>query len=698
MKTSSTPVSKCLFLLVCFVVLRPISIFSQEWTQQHPDVDLNQLMDIDIGQDNYGWAVGHKTILKTTDGGASWQKWDNLPNPYYTYEVIEYVEATNGQRFYLGAYNALFETKDGGNTWATVNFGGTQAKVIHIASGHTVIYTENALFHSGDDGVSWTTVLQPTQKILSMTFSTDSFGAASTQNGEIYYTYDGGASWTLSPVTPGVDAPVLAFATQQIGFANIKKDVFKTTDGGQSWALISDETVHPFYVFEAVSETELLATRGNAIFHSTDAGVTWTQGINLHYARNVSGIHSLPNGKAWIAGAYGSIFHFDGTTWQDLLYANKNSLANIVFYNDQVGVAVGADRTILKTLDGGLNWLDISDKKEEFASFYDVYFFSENEFMLTGKDGLLKTTDGGQNWTTQVFPSTSELLDFSAPPGSNKIFVSGTSGAVFVSDDHGQNWTDISTSENDRYNNLAFPSNSVGYAASAYGGMMKTIDGGANWTSTFLSSTQGFAGLSFINESEGYVLGSGYTDVLKHTTDGGSSWSTIHLPVKSYWRNVLFLDNQNGWVIGGTSTNGVCYQTTDGGNSWDLIYQAPFGLAKMALINDGTTDHIWVCGAAGIIAKNNTVVSTAPTISKDLSLYPNPLTTNSLYIQGLASSATYIEIGIFTLAGKRLFTKSRHPAQEPITLNGLQTGTYLVRIINRDSGKVYVDKLVVLQW
>lgn len=696
--TSTIKHLKSLLFVGFPVLFLSLSLLAQDWSRQHPNVDLNQLQDIYISQDNHGWVVGQKTILKTNDGGTTWEKLETLPNPYYTFEVVEYVEGSNGQRFYVGAYNALFETTDGGTTWTNVDFGGTQAKAIHIVAGHTVIYTENALFHSSNDGVNWSSVLDPTGQIVSMNFGSDTFGAASTEDGEIYYTNDGGATWVLSASTPGVDFPIIAFANTQVGYANVKKDVFKTTDGGQTWALISDETVHRFYFFEAMNETELYATRGSAIYQSLDGGVTWTKSIPLHYAQYSNGIHLSPDGNAWIAAGYGSIFHFDGNEWEDLIPANKNWLQNIVFFNDLVGLAVGGDRTILKTTDGGQNWIDLSDKKEDFQSFYDVYFFSENHFMVAGDSGIRKTTDGGQSWTEQTFSVNTTLFDFHSPDGSNKIYLSGNAGAIFVSADNGDTWSDIGTSQNDRYANISFPTEQIGYAATSYGGMMKTIDGGNTWNAIFLSSTQGFESLCFLSATDGFALEQGYQDFIKKTTDGGETWSNITLPQKSYWRKIKFIDDQTGWVVGGTSTKGSCYQTTNGGNTWELLYQSPFNLENMTVVNDGTENKIWVCGAAGVIARNGTIVSTHSTQEQQepISLYPNPLAHVPLFIQGLDTHSSQLDIRVYDLAGKIHFSKNNHSIQNPILLDNLESGMYWMQMIEGNSGMQYVRKLLII--
>jgi len=90
-----------------------------------------------------------------------------------------------------------------------------------------------------------------------------------------------------------------------------------------------------------------------------------------------------------------------GLTWQpnsiqgDFFYA-------LYFYNQDVGYAVGRSGTIIKTTNGGEDWLKIRNGNSLFVSnekFRDVWFKNEDEGYIVGDSGLFwYTNDGGDSW------------------------------------------------------------------------------------------------------------------------------------------------------------------------------------------------------------------------------------------------------------------------------------------------------------
>ena len=64
------------------------------------------------------------------------------------------------------------------------------------------------------------------------------------------------------------------------------------------------------------------------------------------------------------------------------------------FVNNNFGVAVGSNSTILKTTDGGTNSIRINSAGWQFTG---VYFFDENVGIAIGGNAYIcKTTDGGK--------------------------------------------------------------------------------------------------------------------------------------------------------------------------------------------------------------------------------------------------------------------------------------------------------------
>ena len=100
------------------------------------------------------------------------------------------------------------------------------------------------------------------------------------------------------------------------------------------------------------------------------------------------------------------------------------------FPSSQVGYAVGHSGTIIKTTDGGENWIKIRNGNNVLVSnapFRDVYFVTENKGFIVGDDGLFWQTDnGGDSW---------KIIDHTPQVTFHSIFY--TDGVGYITADEG---------------------------------------------------------------------------------------------------------------------------------------------------------------------------------------------------------------------------------------------------------------------
>lgn len=156
------------------------------------------LNDVDLADAEVGWTVGDSgTILRTTDGGATWQPQDA------------------GYAGFLGAVCAL----DRSRVWA--------------AGAHGTI------LRTSDGGLHWTQVTTPTDKhLFAITFADELHGWAGGADETILRTADGGESWSVAQ-TGVSEAAVnrLCFVSPTTGWAAAGgyRAVLYTEDGGATW-------------------------------------------------------------------------------------------------------------------------------------------------------------------------------------------------------------------------------------------------------------------------------------------------------------------------------------------------------------------------------------------------------------------------------------------------------------------------------
>src|ERR1700680_4708681 len=76
---------------------------------------------------------------------------------------------------------------------------------------------------------------------------------------------------------------------------------------------------------------------------------------------------------------------------------SRTSLYSLYFINENTGYVVGHNGTIIKTTNGGVNW--IIQQSNNNNDFKGVYFIDSNVGYIVGYNStFLKTTNGGNLW------------------------------------------------------------------------------------------------------------------------------------------------------------------------------------------------------------------------------------------------------------------------------------------------------------
>lgn len=236
-------------IIIVFLSLFPFVAFGQIIWHEIPTPTGQNLNCIQFVDDQVGYIGGFQTLMKTEDGGANWTEVtiDSISMNTMTDLDIFDMHWFNAQHGIMmaGVWGGMFETFDGGANWtplAPANAGFCQSTALFF-------FDENNGFAGGAgcfeghiidrfENGTWSTTMDPqdwdtNNWVASIEFITSDIGLAGTANGTILRTADGGLNWdTITNLSSG-------YAITDFVLYN---GIIRTTTHNNQWGvMISDD-------------------------------------------------------------------------------------------------------------------------------------------------------------------------------------------------------------------------------------------------------------------------------------------------------------------------------------------------------------------------------------------------------------------------------------------------------------------------
>lgn len=273
------------------------------------------------------WAVGEEgTIIKSTDAGSTWTSLNSG-----TSEDLEDVYFHNENEGVVVGKGGIFQTQDGGQTW-------TQVEV------------ENSGFSKA------------------VSFVNENRGVVTDISGDIFLTSDGGSSWAQTEEgIPTFDIVTdIKFVSDSIAYAvgSSSGNIFKSTDGCESWVQLTSDISESFRAVSFYDENNGIAF-GIKSYLTSDGGQNWSEleNVNSFFFLALDG-QFISSQLCFTVGLSGKIYKSTdvGNTWTEQESGTDKILTGVYFSDENNGIAVGYDGTIVITSNGGVTSVSSESK------------------------------------------------------------------------------------------------------------------------------------------------------------------------------------------------------------------------------------------------------------------------------------------------------------------------------------------------
>jgi photosystem II stability/assembly factor-like uncharacterized protein len=364
----------------------------------------------------------------------------------------------------------------------------------------------------------------------------------------------------------------------------------------------------------------ILFGNGSAVTISTDAGSTWSVTHIDPQARDIQAVRFVDQNIGYVVGSGGLVMKTTdgGDNWVAQTSGVTVTLFDVDFINANVGFAVGTAGNILKTTDGGNNW---SVSNYGTTTIYKIQFVNDNLIYMgsasTSTGILLRSTNSGTSWDN----ITSNITGLNGTVrglfflNENTGWISNSTGKIYKTTDGGNSGGivyDIGSTTTAIYS-IKFVNANLGYAVTTAGRVLQSTNGGTNWVLTQTAATANLFSLALLgvnSEDATPALVGGDVGTIILSLDDGTSWQ---LKSSSVTNNILqrvsFPSEFVGFAVGGSIASGNSYgdilKTTNAGEVWTKLPLDPGYRAYSVFFLNENVGYVGSVGPNGIYKTTN---------------------------------------------------------------------------------------------
>lgn len=387
---------------------------------------------------NTGYAIGNLNYFAyTTNGGITWTQSNS--SSIRGQRDLEY---ESGAVYTAGDYNYIYKSSNNGMTWDSLEFYDNSN--VNQPSPNTIIYgldvngndlaivgTNGAVTISDDGGAIWRNKnysVNPNTTLYSSMYvasPTGNIWVGPSGGGNLLFSTNGGTNWSTQTTSHTRSVFAIDFVNANNGFicggfagASVG-EMSRTTNGGVNWIFASLPSPLSTSQLNSLHFTDVntgwLTGGTNAfspviIYKTTNGGTTWSS-QTLPGSPNGFGVSvqmiNANTGYLKTSNTTNQLYHTSngGTNWILNTTAMATTISHdnmFVLTNDIIflhGSGVGSTKKIVKSVDGGSTWADITGDMLNSVTIFRSKWLNLKHGVACGVNGYTaETTNGGVNW------------------------------------------------------------------------------------------------------------------------------------------------------------------------------------------------------------------------------------------------------------------------------------------------------------
>jgi|GEM_PF-2671453 len=214
------------------------------WTVNY-DFKQEPLLSVFFFNGSFGWVCGGDApngfIMRTSDGGAHWQRQQNALKQIYSCYFTTPAKGWAVGNDAMSGYQCRYKTTNGGRSWRLIDTAADYLRNVYFYNKRYgwILGDNSHMFRTTNGGRTWKpyTIAGVMHFFLMQAFSPESLWALDNfNNGQYYTSSDSGRHWTIIRAHASKLLCNLHFTSARTGYAiGAEGLILKTSDGGQHW-------------------------------------------------------------------------------------------------------------------------------------------------------------------------------------------------------------------------------------------------------------------------------------------------------------------------------------------------------------------------------------------------------------------------------------------------------------------------------